>query len=348
MRIRHQIVLACFIILAVMVSTGCSHTAGTSAQKTASKFSDPALQRVIISVGNDKVSADYIVRRCCLNTSNPDDILGTMQNIIWERVIEQVASQPPYNINVTEADIDQQIKDEANSSLSVGSTTVSATVSVLADTINVNGYNLKLSQSLLTETELREMVKAGIMTQRLSVYLMENTAAALNQVHLFDIVLPDQTTANDVYNRLNSGEDFKILAMEMSLDIETKTQGGDKGWVPINALDSYLEQAATGLDIGRYSYPVQTSVTKEKSGPYYILMVTERTSDRKIDDQYIILVKSHLLENWVGTQLQAATPDVKLFGDGDNGDYDSRTDAWLKSYLQKLRNKLLSSGTTLP
>jgi peptidyl-prolyl cis-trans isomerase SurA len=96
-------------------------------------------------------------------------------------------------------------------------------------------------------------------------------------------------------NRINNGEDFQTIAKEMSQDSDTNTKGGDMGWVPMEALDSSLQGTAAGLEIGKVSYPVQTSTATQSASsssdgtndqPYYLLMVTEKASNRLIDPQY--------------------------------------------------------------
>ena len=85
------------------------------------------------------------------------------------------------------------------------------------------------------------------------------------QVHLYDIVVPDSTTATDIKSRIDAGEDFMTIASEVSLDTATKDKGGDMGWVPLKALDANLANTVTNLDIGKVSDPVQTSTAAQEA-----------------------------------------------------------------------------------
>ena len=297
------------------------------------------LQATIIKVNNENVSVEYFLKRCLMNTSSPNDTMGTIQSIIQERVIEQVAVQPPYNIKVTEADIDQELRKEANSSLSGGTTTDSVTTPATTtptDTTTTTGitttptttttqalsdaefnewYRQTLDQSQLSESQFRDIVRVRIMASRLNTYLVDRMPTTAAQVHLYDIVLPDSTTATDVMNRINNGEDFQTIAKEISQDTDTADKGGDMGWVPLKVLDSNLENVATNLDIGKVSYPVQLSTATQDSQsssgqndqPYYLLMITGKAESREIDPQYIQLCKSRLLQDWLNTEM--STPN---------------------------------------
>ena len=131
----------------------------------------------------------------------------------------------------------------------------------------------------------------NIMEQRLNTYLTNNMPTTADQVHLWDIVVSDGTTATDIMQRIDNGEDFSTIAKELSTDSNTSAQGGDMGWVPLKTLDANLESAATKADIGIVSEPVQLSTAMDNSSdsssssgdtePYYLIMVTEKELPRK-------------------------------------------------------------------
>jgi hypothetical protein len=188
------------------------------------------------------------------------------------------------------------------------------------------------------------------MTQRLQKLLGDNMPTTAEQVHLYDIVLPDYNTAADVKKRIAEGEDFMTIASEVSLDTDTKDKGGDMGWLPIKVLDSYLESAVTNLDIGVVSDPLQTSTSADQYSstgeqqPYLLLMVTEKAVAREVDAQYIDSLKSRLIQDWINTQ--ASTQKIALHGRGSSGGYDSETDAWLQYQIEKLKKSRGIKETT--
>jgi hypothetical protein len=172
-----------------------------------------------------------------------------------------------------------------------------------------------------------------------------------DQVHLYDIVCPDLTTAQDIQTRINNGEDFQTIAKEQSQDSGTASKGGDMGWMPLGALDSNLASTAQNLPIGQVSAPVQTTTDAQAAEsssdgsdtePYYLLMVTGKATGREIDPQYVSYLQQNLLQNWLSTE--SGIQKVHLYGKGANGGYDSETSAFLQYEIQKLA---ASRGITL-
>ncbi len=73
-----------------------------------------------------------------------------------------------------------------------------------------------------------------------------------------DDVAAAQKRINEVYERLQQGEDFAKLASTESDDAGSAAQGGDIGILESGTLDEAFEQAANQLGKGEYSKPVRT------------------------------------------------------------------------------------------
>jgi parvulin-like peptidyl-prolyl isomerase len=340
------------------------------------------LQATIIKVNNDSISVDYLIKRCLMNTSDPNDTMSTIQNIIQEELIKQAA--PQYGITVTEADIDQELRKEANNSSSGTDSTVSdtattttptetttpidtsvtttatpgtttpAVTTTLSDAEYQEWYRQTLDATTLSESQFRDLVRTSIIAQRLQTIFEANMPTTAEQAHIYDIVVADSATATDIKNRIDAGEDFQTLASEVSLDTSTKDKGGDMGWVPIKALDSDLANTVTNLEIGKVSDPVQTSsaaqqaASSQQDQPYFLLMVTEKSPSREVDPQYISTLQGRLMTDWLNTQM--STQKISLLGKGSSGGYDSTTDAWIQYQIEKLKASrgITSSTTTTP
>jgi foldase protein PrsA len=312
------------------------------------------LQQTIIQVNNEKVTAEYLIKRCLMNTSSTTDVQSMIQSIVYERIVKQGA--PQYGITVTEADIDQKLREEANiSSTDTTDTTGSTTAVTLSDAEYREWYRQTLNQSQLSEKEFRELVRVSIMYQRLQTLLENNMPTTAEQVHLYDIQLADYNTAAEVKSRIEAGEDFMTIAGEVSLDTNTKDAGGDMGWIPIHILDSNLESTITDLDIGVVSNPVQTSAATSSSSstdaePYFLFMVTEKAVDREVvDTQYLDTLKARLMQDWINSQLSDPKVTVSLHGKGSSGGYDSETEAWIQYQIAKLeKSRGITETTTTP
>ena len=309
----------------------------------------------VAAVNGKKISVDYILRRCLMSvydastntTTGKADPLGIIQSIIQEQIVEQNVAKSPYNIKVTEADIDQALRDQANLSTSDSSTTTTQT---LTDAEFNEWYRQLLNNTQLSDSEIREMMKVGIMEQRLNTYLSDNMPTTTDQVHLWDIVVSDQTTAADVKQRIDNGEDFATIAQELSIDSNTSEQGGDMGWVPSKILDSNLEYTANKADIGIVSYPLQLSTVMQSSSqstePFYLIMVTEKATKEVDNPDYISALKGRLLQDWLDTEMASTDNKIELHGRGVNGGYDSSTNAWILYQIESLKRSRGIKDTT--
>lgn len=83
------------------------------------------------------------------------------------------------------------------------------------------------------------------------------------------ILVEGEDEANDIYERLNAGEDFNELANTLSIDIDAD-DGGYIGYFTSGDTEPEFEEMAYSMDIDDISNPVET-----KFG-YHIIKVTDR------------------------------------------------------------------------
>ena len=316
------------------------------------------LKAPIIKVNDQTISIMYLLNLCLMNSSAPTDTMSMIQSVIDNCIVEQVASQPPYNIKISEADVDKGLRAEANSyyygtdtSTASTTTTTTTTAKTVTDAEFNEWYRQQLNKSQLSASQFRDLEKVSLIEAQLETYLEARAPTTSDQVHIYDIVAPDLTTAQDIQTRINNGEDFQTIAKEQSQDSDTAAKGGDMGWIPLSSLDSSLSTTAQNLPIGQVSAPVQTSTDAQaaqsssdgsNTEPYYLLMVKEKSTGREIDPQYVNYLSANLLQDWLTKE--SGIQKIKLMGKGAAGGYDSETSAFLQYEIQKLA---ASRGITL-
>lgn len=107
--------------------------------------------------------------------------------------------------------------------------------------------------------------------------------------------------AQEVYERISGGEDFAIVARQLSDDTQSVVAGGDLGWVSDGGMPPEFEEVVRDLDIGELSEPFRTSfgwhvaeVTgrreQDLSREYRRQQATNALRNRKFDVE---------LENWM-------------------------------------------------
>jgi peptidyl-prolyl cis-trans isomerase C len=141
-------------------------------------------------------------------------------------------------------------------------------------------------------SELRRAAEVAWMRDKI-VAAVPSTA---EQVHVQQILLYNQDTAQDFLSQLNSGADFDELATEA--DPLTR---GDLGWVPRGyLLEPKIEEAAFGLEVGQHSDVITTDVG------FHIVRILARDPQRPLSPDAYLALQELALRNWIETQRQQA------------------------------------------
>lgn len=182
------------------------------------------------------------------------------EQVLQQLVIEKVLSK---DYKVTDKELDKQLEE------------IKAEVGPQFPALLMQyGYkdeedfreNLKLS--LLQEKAAKKDVK--ITEKELKEYY-ETKQPDVKARHI--LVGPeDEAKAKEVKEKLNKGEDFAALAKEYSIDTVSAEQGGDLGFISMDApnLDEQFKEAAFALNVDEISEPIETQFG------WHIIQVTEK------------------------------------------------------------------------
>ncbi|MCK6540174.1 MAG: peptidylprolyl isomerase [Anaerolineales bacterium] len=157
---------------------------------------------------------------------------------------------------------------------------------------NAQGYSEQAFRSAL-----RRAAEAAWMRDTIAA----SVPGTAEQVHVQQILLYNQATAQDFLSQLNGGADFDELAARA--DPLTR---GELGWVPRGyLLDPQIEEAAFGLETGQYSDVIATNIG------FHILKVLERDPNRPLSPDAYLALQEQTLRRWVQEQKRLA--NVTLF-----------------------------------
>lgn len=125
-----------------------------------------------------------------------------------------------------------------------------------------------------------------------------------------------RASIQDIQRRLQSGEDFEAVAIEMSDDPGSGSNGGDLGWFGPGRMVEAFEDAALGADIGTLVGPIETSFG------FHLIEVTHRAP---VDVQlsrlaYAIDVSVATLNN-----IQESLEDLRYYAE-EEGDFTSEAE----------------------
>lgn len=289
-------------------------------------------QQVVVTVDNTVIRMGYFLKRAHLAGSDPTSVL---QQLIYEQIITLKA--PEFVAEPTPQDIDtvlHQMASSGNSANVSENVTASITESQFKE-----WYRQQLKATGLSDAELKEITLTNLLAAGLQNYLAQRVPTVAEQVHLSVIVVANTSDAAKAEARIKGGENFAAVARDISLDTQSKGNGGDIGWVPRGVYPSY-DQTIFGLGTGGVSDPVAVNPTTPTSSQYVIFMVSEKAPSREIDANPLQALKSNALINW----LDQETPlhNININYDFNN----SKNQAWINLQLTKMSTSISAPGPT--
>lgn len=153
------------------------------------------------------------------------------------------------------------------------------------------------------EQFLRDYFEAELYRQRLRDVITADVEPFEEQVWARHILVEDEETAKEIYQRLINGEDFAQLAQEFSQDPGSAAQGGDLDWFGRGRMAQEFEDAAFSLSIGEISEPVQTSFG------WHIIQVLGH-ENRPLTEIQFEQKKNEVFQNWLNEMKQQVSVDI--------------------------------------
>ncbi|MGD8997969.1 MAG: peptidyl-prolyl cis-trans isomerase [Anaerolineae bacterium] len=142
-------------------------------------------------------------------------------------------------------------------------------------------YNNYIREGLgplsISEQQYRSWVEISLLSERLQEDMKDEVPEEADQVELRYLNVTDEEQANELAQRLDSGEDFQTLADELEADEEASGFSNELSWLPrdllANRLGEDLADLAFSLEVGEYAGPVTIG---EEGQSYFIIEVTGR------------------------------------------------------------------------
>jgi hypothetical protein len=304
---RTAIIITSVVIVLVLITVGVSLYINSA-----------PFRRIIITVDDNSINMDYFLKRARLAGADPTAMLEQLTN---ELVIKIEAPQPPYNIEVSPEDIDQELRRIA-----------SGASETISESEFKAWYRQVLNETKLSDTEYRENVAISLLAARLHAYLAARVSTVAEQVHLHATPL-STGDIEKMWEKEDEGEDLAKFASEIWQDKQSEGEVEDLGWLPRGVLFSGFDQVAFSLTIGEVSEPVVYSGEDSTSEEiyYYLLMVSEKAAARQIDEEPLQILQGKALDDWL-------LEEIKFHEIGWHGlknGFDSETYAWIHWQLTK-------------
>ncbi len=281
----------------------------------------------VLTVDNTVIDMSYYLKRTKLAGGDPVTIL---QQLVDEQIVKLMA--PTFGIAVTPLEIDNALLYTASTENITSNVTNNVTARYLTESEFKIWYRQQLNDSRLSDTEYKDMTRTNLLAAKLQQYLAQRVPTTGEQVHLNVILVANSADADKAKARIKAGESFAAVAREVSLDTQSKGNGGDIGWVPRGVYPSY-DQTIFGLGTGGVSDPIAVDATNPSTSQYLLFMVSEKASSRDIDDSSMQVLKSKVLINWLDQEV----PSHKITINYDFN--NSKNQAWISWQLAKMSQK---------
>ncbi|MDH3342757.1 MAG: peptidylprolyl isomerase [Gammaproteobacteria bacterium] len=259
-----------------------------------------ALDKIIAVVNDDVITqneldsriADFIVQlKIDKNSTRQVAALSkqVLERMISSRIQLQMAKQ--VGITIDDISLNRMIETIAQSN----NLSLEQLKSTLAkDGIDFARFREQTREDLIIKQLQQRMVanKINISDQEVERFidnnLMKNTEADKYQIQHILITIPESASPEDInkakqkainlYDEINSGANFKTLAIQQS-DGRNALSGGDLGWRSSNELPEDFVDAIDHLKKGETAKPVQSA-----SG-FHILKLINKSSSKKMVTQ---------------------------------------------------------------
>lgn len=194
-------------------------------------------------------------------------------------------------------------------------------------------YDQFLKDSNVSDADIQALLPLTVRRENMQNYQASLITSPSRQVNARAITVSSEKDANDILKQLKNGSDFHQLASTKSLDNNTKSKGGELGWL---ADGQYMLDFGSNISATVDAWimnPARTanefsSVIKE-NGTYHVVQVETFDASHAVDDAKLKALKDNALKHWIELQ---KTNGVKLSDPDSNKLFDpSNMPAWIPS-----------------
>lgn len=218
-----------------------------------------------------------------LEESLKEDIV---EKLIMEKIVAQEAKE--MNIDVTPEEIQEQMEQY----ITAMGGQEKFDEFLKTNEISKEFFEENLKKELLFNKHREAFINNTTIDEKEAKDYFEANKDDLIVVRASHILVKTEEEGKEVLKRLNAGEEFGKLALELSIDKASAQQGGDLGYFGKGSMIAEFEDAAFALNVGETSGLVKTEVG------YHIIKVEDRkdTYEALKDDMISILKENKYLE----------------------------------------------------
>jgi parvulin-like peptidyl-prolyl isomerase len=144
-----------------------------------------------------------------------------------------------------------------------------------------------------SDAQYRAYVRAQMLREKVRDAIGGGIAPTQEQVHARRLTVATQEEATAALAQIRSGESaFEDVAREKSLDLLSKSEGGDLGWLPRGIDSTTFDEQAFRLAVGEISEPFVTPAGWE------VVQILEK-EQRPLRPEHLDRLKQKAFDDWL-------------------------------------------------
>ncbi len=156
-------------------------------------------------------------------------------------------------------------------------------------------YRSALSASRLTDSEYKRLIRAEVIEEKAREKLNAATPSSVSQAKVEVITVAELEKAQEAIGRVRAGEEFKLVATELSLEGDAAESGGVEDYNFEGGLPGAYKTFAFSAPVGDLSEPLQDP---SGQGPYYVVRIIDR-SDQPLTEEQRPSYESRQYATWL-------------------------------------------------
>lgn len=157
---------------------------------------------------------------------------------------------------------------------------------------------------------LEDLVRAGVIEDRLTEQFREDVPEAGDQMHLLAVQPQQRADAQALVDAVRGGQDFREAAVELGL-AASEEEVTEVGWYAPETLAESVRPSLESLQAGEVSDPVES----QQNLGYAVYFVAERTVDQPYEDSVRDRLAQQALADFITDQEEAFDVQVDLSND---------------------------------
>lgn len=235
-----------------------------------------------------------------------------LEALIEDELIREKAEEE--NLVVTQQEVEQSIDAELRQALSptaqesiTGTEALPSPTPVPQKEID-DFYNQIVDSTKISKKSFEELRRRDLLRAEVEKLLADQVPTTGLVVHPQIIQTETEEEAVAAKERIEAGEEFSIVAQEISTDTLSVGNGGDLDWVTEGQVSARYGEA---LEEAVFGLPVSDELHVLQSGQmYYVLQILDRDENGPLPESVLSERQNSALTNWLEERKTA--PDVEI------------------------------------